>query len=95
MFTCSEEIVGLVGHETSLASVLAVLNALLSSVDCAHALIIEGSNFFWFSAVLVFGNIVRGKTILGTRIIHTKKYAKSLCELSMHRSQWGNIQLCE
>ena len=42
MFTCSEEIVGLVGHETSLASVLAVLNVLLSSVDCAHALIIEG-----------------------------------------------------
>ena len=45
MFTCSEEIVGLVGHETSLASVLAVLNVLLSSVDCAHALIIEGKGF--------------------------------------------------
>ena len=45
MFTCSEEIVGLVGHETSLASVLAVLNVLLSSVDCAHALIIEGKDF--------------------------------------------------
>ena len=45
MFTCNEEIVGLVGHETSLASVLAVLNVLLSSVDCAHALIIEGKDF--------------------------------------------------
>ncbi len=44
MFICNEEIVGLEGRETSLASVLAVLNTLLSSVDCAHALIVEGAS---------------------------------------------------
>ncbi len=42
MFACGEEIVGLEGRESNLASVFAVLTVLLSSVDCAHSLIIEG-----------------------------------------------------